>query len=366
MTHSLDKKQPHLNAPSLDRAFLFRLPKTDLHVHLDGSLRLETLLELGEQQGVKLPAEDMEGLRKAVVKTPENCDSLVEYLKAFDVTLSVLQRPEALTRAAYELAGDCAEENIRYFECRYSPILHQQAGMSLPAIVEAVLEGLEAGEQSFGVKSGLIICGIRSLDPAVSYRLAELTVAFKDRGVVGFDLAGAEADYPAKHHREAFYLILNNNINCTVHAGESFGPESIHQAIHYCGAHRIGHGVRLLEDASLMAYVNDHRIPIEACITSNVQTHTVPDVASHPLGFYHDLGLRVTVNTDNRLVSDTTVTKEFELCVNELGFGPEGIRELVIDGFKSAFLPFHERRRLLRSVTRELDELFGDSTHARL
>lgn len=362
----MDKKHPPPSSPFFDPAFLHRLPKTDLHVHLDGSLRLETLLELADEQGVKLPADDLEGVRRAVVKTPENCKSLVEYLKAFDVTLSVLQQPEALTRAAYELAEDCASENIRYFECRYSPILHQEQGMSLPTIVESVIEGLEAAEQKFGIKSGVIICGIRSLDPKISYRLAELTVAFKDRGVVGFDLAGAEADYPAKHHREAFFLILNNNINCTAHAGESFGPESIHQAIHYCGAHRIGHGVRLLEDASLMAYVNDHRIPIEACITSNVQTHTVPDVASHPLGFYHDLGLRVTVNTDNRLVSDTTVTKELGLCVTELAFGPEGIRELVIDGFKSAFLPFHERRRLLRSVTQELDELFGNPTYARL
>src|SRR5690606_18570524 len=136
--------------------------------------------------------------------------------------------------------------------------------------------------------------------------------------------------------------------------------------IHYCGAHRIGHGVRLLEDASLMAYINDHRIPIECCITSNVQTHTVPDAASHPLGFYHDLGLRVTVNTDNRLVSDTTLTRELGLCVNALGFGPEGVRELIIDGFKSAFLPYHERRRLLRAVVTELDQLFGEETIARL
>jgi adenosine deaminase len=350
----------------LTEAFLRSLPKSDLHVHLDGSLRLETILDLAEEQKVKLPAGDADGLRRAVVKTPENCRSLVEYLEAFEVTLSVLQQREALTRAAFELAEDCARENVRYFECRYSPILHQKQGLSLPSIVEAVVEGLEEAERKFGIKSGVIICGIRSLDPSVSFRLAELTVAFKDRGVVGFDLAGAEADYPAKDHRQAFYLILNNNINCTVHAGESFGPESIHQAIHYCGAHRIGHGVRLLEDASLMAYVNDHRIPIECCITSNVQTHTVPDVASHPLGFYHDLGLRVTVNTDNRLISDTTLTRELELCVRHLGFGAEGIRELIIDGFKSAFLPFHERRRMLRAVVQELDGLFGDSTIARL
>lgn len=352
--------------PKLDWKFLHSLPKTDLHVHLDGSLRIETMLELADQQKVKLPADDPESLKKHLVPTAETVTSLKEYLKAFDITLSVLQEADALRRAAYELAEDCAKENIRFFEVRYSPILHQKNGLTLPVIVESVLEGLTQAEKDFGVKSGVIICGIRSMDPSTSLLLAELTVAFQGKGVVGFDLAGAEIDNPAKAHREAFYLILNNNINCTAHAGESYGPASIHQALHYCGAHRIGHGVHLREDGSLLNYVNDHRIPIECCITSNVQTHTVPDFASHPIRFYYDLGLRVTVNTDNRLISDTTLTRELQICVDHLGFDSEGIRDLIIDGFKSSFMPYSERRAILRSVVQELDELFKVPAVARL
>jgi adenosine deaminase len=298
--------------------------------------------------------------------TPENCASLVDYLKAFDVTLSVMQEAEALTRTAYELVEDFARENGRYIEVRFSPILHQKRGLSLASIVHAVLEGLAEGEKRFGVKTGVIICGIRSLSPSVSMRLAELTVAFKGRGVVAFDLAGAESDNPAKDHLDAFHLILNNNINCTIHAGEAFGPASIAQALHYCGAHRIGHGTRLREDGDLLNYVNDHRIPIECCITSNVQTGATASYEAHPLRDYFDCGLRVTVNTDNRLVSDTSITRELQICVEKLGFDAEGVRELIIDGFKSAFIPYHKKRRLLRDAVRELDELFHHPGVARL
>lgn len=346
-------------APELTTDFLRRLPKTDLHVHLDGSLRIETILELAQQQKVRLPAEDPDGLRAYVIKNPDECLSLEEYLEAFKVTLSVLQTPEALTRAAYELAEDCAAEHVRYFEVRYSPILHQQRGLRLTTIIEAVLEGLRAAEKDFAIRSGVIICGMRNLDPKVSMTLAELTVAFKNKGVVAFDLAGAEQDYPAKDHKEAFYLIQNNNVNSTLHAGESYGPESIHQAIHYCDAHRIGHGTRLKEDGDLLNYVNDHRIPIECCISSNAQTHAVPRYEDHPIRFYFDYGLRVTVNTDNRLVSDTTVTREYEICVQHLQFDADDLRKLIVNGFKSAFLPYNEKTAMLRKVVAELDELYG-------
>lgn len=358
-----EKQKPDIE---LTEDFVRSLPKTDLHVHLDGSLRIGTMLELAERQKVKLAEEDPDKLKQLLVPSLERVKSLEDYLKAFEVTLSVLQEAEALERAAYELAEDCAAENVRYFEVRYSPILHQQRGLSLPAIVDAVVAGLRRAEEDFGIKSGVIICGIRSMSPKVSMRLAELTIAKQGEGVIGFDLAGGEVDNPAKYHREAFYLILNNNINCTAHAGESYGPESIHQAIHYCGAHRVGHGVRLAEDGSLLHYVNDHRIPIECCITSNVQTRAVPDVASHPIRFFYDLGLRVTVNTDNRLISDTTMTKELMLCVRELGFTGEMIRDLIIDGFKSSFMSYAERRALLREVVTELDEKFQKPAVARL
>jgi adenosine deaminase len=335
---------------------LRRLPKTELHCHLDGSLRVETILDLAEKQKVKLPADDPDGLRKLVV-VPQECQSLVEYLRAFDITLSVMQEADALTRIAYELVEDCAKENVRYLEVRYSPILHTKKGLRLTHIVDAVLDGLAAAEKDFGVKTGVIICGMRNINPETSYRLAELAIAYKNRGVVAFDLAGAEEDYPAKKHKDAFFLILKNNINCTLHAGESYGPESIHQAIHYCGAHRIGHGTRLKEDGDLLNYVNDHRIPLEICLTSNVQTKAVKSFEEHPLRFYYDYGLRTTICTDNRLMSDTTITKELMRAHQYLGFTMPEIVDLIVFGFKSAFLPYRTKVKLLKSVLEELNQL---------
>lgn len=347
--------------PAISEDLLRRLPKTDLHCHLDGSLRLETILEEAERQKVRLPADTPEALAKAI-HMGEVCGDLVDYLKAFDVTLSVLQDADALERAAYELACDCAEENVRWLEVRYAPVLHQQKGLKLTVIVEAVLAGLRQAERERGIRSGVIICGMRNISPAVSLTLAELAVAYKGRGVIGFDLAGAEYSYPAKDHVRAFQLVRNNNINSTAHAGEAYGPESIHQAIHYCGAHRIGHGTRLREDGDLLNYVCDHRIPLEVCLSSNVQTHAVPAIEDHPLPFYLDYGLRVTINTDNRLITDTTVTKELLVAHEKLGLTLKDIETVLIAGFKSAFLPFHERKALLRHVTREIDDVVERAT----
>jgi adenosine deaminase len=332
---------------------LHRLPKTDLHCHLDGSLRPQTVWELSQEQGVKLPAGSVEDL-EAQVRIGEDCQNLVQYLKAFDITLAVLQETEALHRAVQELCEDFASENVRYFEVRFSPILHTKHGLKLTEIVDAVLDGLAAGQRSFNVKTGCIICGMRNINPDTSLTLAELAVAYKNRGVVAFDLAGAEEDFPAKKHREAFYRILNNNINVTVHAGEAYGPESIHQALHHCGTHRIGHGTRLKEDGDLLNYVNDHRIPLECCISSNVQTRVCPDHASHPIRFYYNYGLRVTVNTDNMLMSDTTLTKELQICHDHLGFTWGELKDLVIYGFKSAFLPYREKVGLINAAIDEI------------
>jgi adenosine deaminase len=330
-----------------------RLPKTDLHVHLDGSLRLSTMLELAEQQGVKFPADTPDGLRRAM-HCGENTGSLLEYLKAFDITLSVLQVEQALYRVAYELAEDAAAENVRYMEVRYSPMLHVRKGLRLVAVVEAVLAGLRQAYQDLGIESNVIICGIRNISPESSLEMARLAVAYKNRGVVGYDLAGAEYDHPAKHHKDAFQLIRNNNIACTIHAGEAFGPESIAQALHTCGAHRIGHGCRLREDGDLLHYITDHRIPLEVCPSSNVQTGAVASVATHPLKLYHDLGVRVTVNTDNRLITDTTASRELWLCHTQMGLEPHDIARIVISGWKSAFLPFHIKQTYLRRVAQEL------------
>jgi adenosine deaminase len=340
------------------------LPKTDLHCHLDGSLRLKTILELAEQQKIELPAADEEGLAKAI-HLGEVCKSLEDYLTAFDVTLSVLQTTESLYRAAYELAVDCAAENVRWLEVRYSPVLHQQKGLKLTAILDAVLEGLRVAKRETGIKSGVIICGIRHINPQTSIRLAELCVAYKNRGVIGFDLAGAETNFPAKDHKDAFQLILRNNVNCTAHAGEAYGPESISQAIHFLGSHRIGHGTRLREDGDLLNYVNDHRIPLEICLSSNVQTGAVAGLTSHPLRFYFDYGLRVTINTDNRLITDTTCTKEMWLAHRELGLSLEDLATIIVSGFKSAFLPFREKQDMLVKVNEEIRRTV-DNFHKRL
>jgi adenosine deaminase len=346
-------------SPTIPLEVIEKLPKTDLHVHLDGSLRLSTILELADKQRVELPARDEDGLRKAM-NLGQNCGSLVEYLKAFDVTLRVLQTADSLARTAYELAEDAARENVRYMEVRYAPMLHTRRGLKLTTVVEAVLEGLRAAQEKYGIESNVIICGIRNVSPESSLEMAELAVAYKNRGVVGFDLAGAEYDHPAKHHRAAFQLVRDNNINVTIHAGEAYGPESIHQAIHVCGAHRIGHGCRLREDGDLLHYVNDHRIGLECCPSSNVQTGAIRDLGSHPIKLYKNLGLRVTVNTDNRLVTDTTVSKELWLCHKAMGFTMGDLKQIVIAGFKSAFMPFHVKQNFLRRVTEELKAFADD------
>lgn len=332
---------------------LRELPKTDLHVHLDGCLRIPTLIDLAKKQHVELPSTNPEKLAK-IVMSGKKCKNLAEYLRGFDITLSVMQEPEALSRIAYELAEDAAAENVWYMEVRYSPILHTQKGLKLSTIVESVIEGLLAAEKKFNIKTGVIICGMRNINPETSLILAELAVAYKNKGVVAFDLAGQEENNPAKHHKEAFYLIRNNNINTTIHAGEAFGAASIHQAIHYCGAHRIGHGTRLYEDGDLLNYVNDHRIPLEICLLSNIQTGAAPSFEKHPLRFYYDYGLRVSINTDNRLISDTTITDELFLAAKYLNFNLDDIKSIILDGFKSAFLPNRAKSIMLNMVNDEL------------
>ncbi len=342
-----------------DRAFFERLPKTDLHVHLDGSLRIDTIMELAEENKIDLGAKDRKALIKKIGPGKKH-NSLNEYLEGFDLTLKVLQTEEALYRAAYELAEDNAKENVHYIEVRYAPILHTQKGLPVTVILESVIEGLKDAEADFGIKSGVIVCGIRNISPDVSMHMAELAVAFKNRGVVGFDLAGAEYNYPARDHLEAFNLILSNNINVTIHAGEAYGPNSIHQALHYCGAHRIGHGTRLKEDGDLLNYVNDHRIPLEICLSSNVQTQAAKTMETHPFKFYLDLGLRVTLNTDNRLITKTTMTDEYLLAYQHFNLSPQNVLDLVINGIKSAFIPFEFKKWFLRDAKEKTIDLIND------
>jgi len=344
-----------IEKPKLTREFIQSLPKAELHCHLDGSMRVQTIIDLAKEQGVKLPSMDAKKL-KGHVSVIDDSITLPKYIKMFDYTLSVLQTPEALERTAYELVEDVHKDGVIYLEVRYSPILHTSKGMSEMQSVDAVLRGLKKGEKEFDVKSAVIVCGIRSISPESSYKLAELSVAYKNKGVVGFDLAGVEENFPAKDHKEAFYLIRNNNINTTIHAGEDYGPESVHQAVHYCGANRIGHGVKLKQDGDLLNYVNDHRIPLECCLSSNLQTGSVDKIENHPFKFYYDYGLRVTLNTDNTLVSNTTLTDEYMLAIKTFHLTMKDIKEIIINSFKSTFIGHRERTILIKEIAQKLDK----------
>lgn len=333
--------------------YLFSLPKADLHCHLDGCLRPTTIINLAKQQNVKIPAYEENELKKQL-KVGERYTDLKDLLALFDTALSVMQTEESLYRVAYELIEDAAKDNVKYLEVRYSPILHTKKGLGLTRIMDSVLLGLNDASRKFGTKFGVIVCGIRQISPDISLKLAEVTVAYKYRGVVGFDLAGSEDQFPAKDHKEAFYLIRNNCINSTVHAGEAYGPDSIKQALFYLNTHRIGHGTRLKEDGDLLNYVNDHRIPLEICLTSNVQTGAAKSFETHPAKFYYDCGLRVTLNTDNTLLSDTSATKELFTAVKYCGFELSDVPDLIINGFKSSFQHYRDRMTLLEEVLKEV------------
>ena len=330
-------------------------PKVLLHDHLDGGLRPSTIIELAADAGYRLPTNDPNELA-AWFHRGANQKSLPVYLEGFAHTCALMQTKESLYRVAYETMEDMRRENVVYIETRFAPVFHTNGGLTLEEVVRAVLAGLDAGKRDFGVEYGLIICSMRHMKD--SRRIAELAVAFRDVGVVGFDLAGEEGGYPAKRHVEAFNLIQQENFNITIHAGEGFGKDSIWQAIQLCGAHRIGHGVRLIEDMTiengrvtavgrLAQYVLDKRIPLEICISSNVHTGAVRDLQAHPFRLFYLYGFRVTLNTDNRLMSGTTLTDELELAHREFGIGFNDIEKLTINAMKSAFIHHEERIRLI-------------------
>ena len=333
-------------------AVLRALPKAELHCHLDGSVRPGTLLELGREFGVPMPAASADALAHHMYV--RDARHLEDYLTRFDVTLSVMQSDRALERIAFELCEDAAAEGVRYIEVRYAPVLNQQWGMSLDEAVEAALRGLARAEAAHGIVGRVIICGLRHLPPEVSLELARLAVAFQGKGVVGFDLAGGEAGHPASAHRAAFLHAREHGMFCTCHAGEGAGAESVAEAVHVCGAQRIGHGTRLIEDLRLTDELAKKGVAIEACLTSNVQTRAAKDYASHPLRAYFERGMRVTLNTDNRLMSGTTLTAEYAHAANEMHFTFSELCTLARNGFESAFLPDDQRNALLATVDVEL------------
>jgi adenosine deaminase len=340
---------------TIDRELLRRLPKAELHCHLDGSIRPATLLELAREYRVALPRTNPDELREFMIV--RDARNLEDYLARFDVTLSVMQRAEALERIAFELAEDAHREGVLYLEARFSPVLNMRDGLQPDTVVDAVSRGLRRAQAAHGILSRLIICSLRHLDPGVSLDLARLAVAMRDRGVAGFDLAGGESGHPASLHAGAFDYARSHDMACTCHAGEGDGPASIRDAVHVCGANRIGHGTRLFEDRALMDYVNDRRIAIEVCITSNVQTRAARSVATHPVRQYFDAGLNVVLNTDNRLMSGTTLTDEYHHAAATLGFTVPELARIAMNGFESAFLPWADRQQLLTRARAAFAEL---------
>lgn len=341
--------------PDVGRELLRRLPKAELHCHLDGSLRPQTMLDLARELGKPMPAPDAEALRRFMAVT--DARHLEDYLVRFEITLSVMQTEAALERVAYELAEDAARDGVRYIEIRYAPILNVREGLTLEQAVEAPLRGLARAERDHGIVGRVIVTALRHLAPGVSRELAELAVAYRHRGVVGFDLAGGESGHPARAHAEAFAFARCHDLACTCHAGEGDGAESVREAVHVCGAHRLGHATRLIEDISLTDYCNDRRIPLEICLTSNVQTRVASSYAAHPFREYFDRGLNVVLNTDNRLMSDVTLTDEYVHASRDLGFTFDELARVALNGFESCFLHHEERRRLVASAEAEIEAL---------
>lgn len=336
-----------------------RLPKAELHCHLDGSLRPGTLLALSQARGLALPVTTVSDL--AHWMRADDAADLESYLARFATTLAVMQSASELERVAHELVLDAALDGTRYLEVRFCPALNVQGGLSLTDVMDAVLKGLARGERETGTVARVIVCALRSLPTPHSQEMAELAVAYKARGVVAFDLAGGEAGNPATQHAASFDYARAHHLAVTVHAGEGDGVHSIHQAVHRCGALRIGHGTRLHEDAELEAWVVDRQIPLEVCPTSNVQTRVVPDFASHPLARYVSLGAVVTLNTDNRLVSGVSLTDEYLGCMQHLGFDLAALGRLAVASFDAAFLPLAQRRSLQEQAQRDIARLLADT-----
>jgi len=347
---------------AISTADIVKAPKALLHDHLDGGLRPETIVELADDVGHPLPETDPEALGRWFTAAADS-GSLERYLETFAHTVAVMQTEAGLHRVARECALDLAADGVVYAEVRYAPEQHLERGLSLEQVVEAVHAGFRAGcaeaaEQGRVIRVGTLLTAMRHA--ARSQEIAELAVQYRDSGVVGFDIAGAEAGYPPTRHLDAFEYLQRENFHFTIHAGEAFGLPSIWQAIQWCGADRLGHGVRIVDDITgtstdpilgrLAAYVRDKRIPLELCPSSNVQTGAAPSIVEHPIGLLRDLRFRVTVNTDNRLMSGTSMSREMALLVEAFGWGWAELQWLTINAMKSAFIPYDERLAIIVDI----------------
>jgi len=335
-----------------------KVPKVLLHDHLDGGLRVGTIIELARKEKYRLPSDDPQEILDWFHRGANSGD-LRLYLETFKVIYAVLQTEEALERVAYESMLDLKEDNTAYVETRFAPFFHTEKGLTLDEIMEAVLRGLRQGGEETGIRFGLIVCSMRGTEWAMP--MAELAVKYREKGAVAFDLAGDEAGYPSKKYIDAFHYCQRENFNITIHAGEAFGAESIWQALQWCGAHRIGHGTRLVDDftikdgkvvkmGTLAQYVLDKRIPLECCLSSNIQTAAAASFAAHPFYLFYKNRFRVTLNTDNRLMSDTSMSKELGIAVREYALTLRDLEILTLNAMKSAFIHYNERCDIIYNV----------------
>jgi len=342
--------------PTLDT--IKKLPKVLLHDHLDGGLRIGTVIELAKKERYPLPSDDPRELLDWFHRGANQGD-LKLYLDTFKVIYAVLQTEEAIERVAYESMLDLKDDNTVYVETRFAPFFHTNKGLTHDEIMEAALRGLRQGTKETGIPFGLIVCSMRGTDWAVP--MAELAVKYREKGAVAFDLAGDEAGYPAKKYIEAFHYCQRENFNITIHAGEAFGAQSIWQALQWCGAHRIGHGTRLVDDfviengrvvgmGTLAQYVLDKRIPLECCLSSNIHTAAAESFAAHPFRLFYANRFRVTLNTDNRLMSDTSMSKELDIAVRAYNLTIRDLEILTLNAMKSAFTHYDERCGIIYKV----------------
>lgn len=354
---SILSRPRHLTGKELTEAIdIRRLPKVLLHEHLDGGLRPTTIIDLAAENGYQgLPTTDSHDLAAWFHRGAQR-GNLPEYLASFHHTTAVMQTAEALERVAFEFIEDMYDDGVVYAEVRFAPVYHTKHGLTADEVVSAVIAGLERGENTYGVEWGLIICAMRHMQN--SLETAELAIRHRDQGVVGFDLAGGEDGFPPKKHVEAFQAIERANFYITIHAGEAYGPESIWQALQYCGAHRLGHATRLRDDigilpdgsmklGSLAQYILDRRVPLEMCLLSNLHTGACASLEEHPFALFFRRGFRVCLNTDDRLMSDTSMTRETTLATELFGLDLDELEKLSLNAIKSAFAPYDKRLRLI-------------------
>jgi adenosine deaminase len=337
------------------QSFIQKLPKTDLHCHLDGSLRAETVLEIAREEKLLLADLSIQELKK-ILLCGEKVSTLPVFLKGFEINTQVMQTAKALERITFELLEDAAKENVHYLEIRLYTGFLLSKGLTDESAIEAINKGIKKAKEKFGIESGIILCAIRAFSPEKSEELAKIAVSMKSENVIGFDLANKERGYPARDHKKAFDIAANGGLGITLHAGEDEAPWSIEDAIDYCHAQRIGHGRTLIDDERLIQKVIDKNIFIEACPSSNVQIGLTSEFSQHPLRELLEKGVKVTLNTDNRLLTGINVSDEYFRCHQFLGMTEKQLKQIAINGFEAAFLDESKKKTLIQKIQNEISK----------